>query len=315
VVRASPARVELSLPLVIYREMPPLWDRSFRERFYTRWGRESAVISATTRRAEYPDYTQLLSIKMASGGSEDYFVEGRRIRVDDDTFLILNDGRRYRSLINALQPVHSFSVFFRPGLAREVDDHLRRSTEAQLADPSVDRGGAPEFDERLREHDTAVTPVLRHLQRVIDTGEAEGVWLEEELRLLVSRMLRVEGRQRRADELIASVRPATRRELHRRIGLGATFIHTHYREPIGLRDIARAAHLSPFHFLRTFTAIHGITPSVYLGRKRTAAALRLVAESRWTLTEVAELVGFGSRATLFRHLRAGGHHPPRRPPP
>jgi hypothetical protein len=96
---------------MIYREMPPLWDASFRERFYSRWGRESAAISASARHAEYPDYTQLLSVKVATGGSEDYFVDGRRLRVDDHTFLVLNDGRRYASLINALQPVHSFSVF------------------------------------------------------------------------------------------------------------------------------------------------------------------------------------------------------------
>jgi AraC-like DNA-binding protein len=299
---------------LIYREMPPLWDRSFRERFYARWGRESAVISATTRRAQYPDYTQRLSVKMASGGSEDYFVDGRRMRVDDDTYLILNDGRRYASLIDELHPVRSFSVFFRPGLAREVQDALRRPTEAQLADPSTDRSPPPEFDERLREHDGTVTPVLRHIQRVIDAGGGEDGWLEEQLHFLVGRMLSAESRQRRACELIASAKPATRRELHRRIGLAVTFIHTRFREPIGLEDIARSACLSPYHFLRIFKAVHGITPSTYLNRKRTAAALRLVRESDRTLAEVAELVGFGSRATLFRHLRAARHGPLGRPP-
>lgn len=291
---------------MIYREMPPLWDASFRERFYSRWGGESAAISASTRHAEYPHYTQLLSVKTATGGSEDYFVDGRRIRVDDDTFLILNDGRRYASVINALQPVHSFSVFFRPGLAQEVQDALCRPPEAQLADPSTDSSRPPEFDERLQEHDTTVTPVLRHIQRVIDAGEAEDGWLEEQLQFLMSRMLRLEARRRLANGLIASAKPATRRELHRRIGLGVSFIHTHYCKPIGLREIARAAHLSPFHFLRTFKAVHGITPSTYLNRKRTAVALRLLRDSSWTLTEVADLVGFGNRTTLFRHLRACG---------
>jgi AraC-like DNA-binding protein len=292
--------------MMIYREMPPLGDLSFRESFYTRWGRESAAISATAHRAQYPDYTQLLSVKMATGGSEDYFVDGRRIRVDDDTFLILNEGRRYGSLINALQPVHSFSVFFRPGLAQEVQDALCRPPEAQLADPAVDRSRPPEFDERLREHDTTVTPVLRHIQRVIDAGESDDGWLEEQLHFLIGRMLRLEGRRRLTHELIACAKPATRRELHRRVGLAVTFIHTHYCEPIGLRDIARAAHLSPFHFLRTFKAVYGITPSMYLNHKRTAVALRLVRKSGWTLTEIAEVVGFGNRTTLFRHLRASG---------
>jgi AraC-like DNA-binding protein len=294
---------------MIYRQMPALGDPRFRERFYSRWGRESAVISASARRAEYPDFTQLLSVKMASGGGEDYFVDGRRLRVDDDTYLVLNDGRRYRSLINAAQPVRSFSVFFRSGLAQEVRDALCRPPAAQLADLSADRTKPPEFDERLREHDTTVTPVLRHIQRVIDAGGGGDDWLEEQLQFLIGRMLRVEGGRQRTDELIPSAKPATRRELLRRIGLGTAFIHTHYSEAIGLAEIARAALLSPFYFLRTFRAVHGITPLTYLNRKRTAAALRLLAQSKWTLTEVAALVGFGSRTTLFRHLRASAHRP------
>jgi len=289
---------------VIYREMPPLWDRAFRERFYTRWGRESAVISATTRRVEYPDYTQLLSIKMMTGGREDYFVDGRRVCVDDDTYLILNAGRRYASRIDAMRPAHSFSVFFPAGLAEEVQDSLARSTEALLEYPAGNARHPTEFDERLREHDTTVTPVLRHIQQAVDVGVGDEGWIEEQLHFLLGRMLRLENRQRRAHELIPSTKPATRRELYRRIGLGVTFIHTHFSEPIGLQDVARASHLSPFHFLRTFKALYGVTPSAYLSRKRTGAALRLIREAKWTLTEIAELVGFGSRTTLFRHLRA-----------
>jgi AraC family transcriptional regulator len=284
--------------------MPPVWDRSFLQRFLVRWGQESAVISAAVRRVEYPDCTQLLSLKAVSGGHEDYFVDGRRIRVDDDTFLILNAGRTYGSLINAISPVHSFSIFFGPGLAQGVQDALSRSTEALLGDPSVDRHPPPEFDERLREHECTVTPVLRDIQQVVDAGGGEDAWLEERLHLLMARMLRLQGQEWRTCEVISAAKRATRRELHRRVGLGMTFIHTHFHRPIGLEDIARAAHLSPFHFLRTFKQVYGITPSGYLNRKRTLAALRLLQESEWTLTQIAELVGFGSRSTLYRHLRA-----------
>src|SRR3977135_2100228 len=225
--------------------MPPLWDRAFRERFYTRWGRESAVISATTRRVEYPDYTQLLSIKMMTGGREDYFVDGRRVCVDDDTYLILNAGRRYASRIDAMHPAHSFSVFFPPGLAEEAQDSLARSTEALLAAPAGDGRHSIEFDERLREHDTTVTPVLRHIQQAVDVGVGDAGWIEEQLHFLLGRMLRLENRRRRARELIPSTKPATRRELYRRIGLGVTFIHTHYMEQSRLKYVAHSWHMSP----------------------------------------------------------------------
>jgi len=292
---------------VIYREMPPIWDRAFRQRFYERWGRENAVVAATTRRAQYPPYTQLLSIKMMSHGCEDYFIDGRRICVDDDTFLILNEGRCYGSSIDAIVPGRSFSVFFRPGMAREVQDCMTRSCGSLLDDPDTRRMGNVEFEEQLLEHDTTVTPVLRHLQRVIEDGGGSEEWLEEELQFLLARMLRLRQLRLARQELLAASRPSTRRELARRLSLAVNFIHTHFRSRIGLADIAAAAHLSPFHLLRQFRALHGMTPTVYLSRKRTGAAIRLLRETSWTSTEIAEHVGFGCRTTLFRQLRAVGH--------
>lgn len=296
---------------LIYREMPAVWDPSFRQRFYARWGRESAVISARARRVEYPDYEQLLSIKAAIGGTEHYFVDGRRIAVDDDTFLILNAGRRYASRIDELSPMKTFSIFFRPRLAEEVLTTLGRPAEALLDNPPGEVRSSVEFDERLREHDCSVTPVLTFIRQSLDAGEDDELWLEEQLQLLLGRMLRAEHTHAQATELIPSARPATRRELHRRLGLATTFIHTFFREPIGLADMASAAHLSPFHFLRLFKKVHGVTPSTYLNRKRTLAAQRLIRQSAWTMIEIAEYVGFGSRTSLFRHLKAFGGVAPR----
>jgi AraC family transcriptional regulator len=87
------------------------------------------------------------------------------------------------------------------------------------------------------------------------------------------------------------------------LGFALTFIHTHYRERIGLSDIAAAAHLSSFHFLRAFKATYGVTPSVYLNRKRLKEAVRLLERTSQPLAAVAEQVGFGCRTTLFRRLR------------
>ena len=95
------ARTPPILRPVILTYMPPIWDSAFRPRFYERWGQESAVISARTRHAEYPEFQQLLSVKCAWGGAEEYFVDGQRIAVDDDAFLILNAGRTYASSLKA----------------------------------------------------------------------------------------------------------------------------------------------------------------------------------------------------------------------
>ena len=72
---------------------------------------------------------------------------------------------------------------------------------------------------------------------------------------------------------IPAARATTRRELFRRIGLAVDFIHTRFRERIGLEQIAAAAMLSPYHFLRVFRAVHGVTPSAYLRQQRSLRSI------------------------------------------
>jgi AraC-like DNA-binding protein len=288
---------------MIYRAMPAVWDPQFRSSFYERWGRESAVISARARRAEYAEFRQLLSIKAAIGGAEDYFIDGRRITVDDDTFAIINNDRTYSSRIDALRPVQSFSIFFDRGLPEQAWLSLSRAQSA--LDCPADAGQCPvEFAERLYEHDNLVSPVLRHIRAAVDSGPVEDAWLDEQLLFLLGRMLRLHFRKLRVESAVPSRKPATRRELLRRLNLGVDFIQTRYREPVRLKDIAEAAHLSPFHFLRVFKSVYRISPSDYLNRKRTQVALRLLRESDWTMDAIAGHAGFGSRTGLYRHLKS-----------
>jgi AraC-like DNA-binding protein len=289
---------------LIYREMPATWDPAFRPQFYERWGRESAVISARARRVEYPEFRQLLSIKAAFGGTEDYFLDGHRVSVDDDTFAIINAGRTYGSRIEALWPVHSFTIFFDPALVNVVWKSLSVPVCRQLDDPARGGEGPGEFAERLYEHDRLVSPVLRYIRGAVDGGLDDEQWLDEQLQFLLARMIRLQHRHLRVEAAMPASKPATRRELLRRLGRGVDFIHARYRDPIALKDIATAAHMSPFHFLRTFKSVYHLSPSNYLNRKRAAAALRLLQESDWPMTVIAEQVGFGSRTSLFRHLSA-----------
>ncbi|MDP9090683.1 MAG: AraC family transcriptional regulator [Pseudomonadota bacterium] len=288
---------------MIYRAMPALWDPTFRRSFYERWGHESAVISARTRRAEYPEFRQLLSIKAAVGGAEHYFLDGRRITVDDDTFAIFNHNRIYASCVEALQPVHSFSIFFDRSIASQTWHSLAHPAAA--LDELPDSAGWPvEFAERLYEHENLVSPVLRHIRLTVDAGPVDDAWIEEQLFFLLGRMLRLHYKGARVESVVPSRKPATRRELMRRLNLGVDFMQTRYKDPVLLKDIADAAHLSPFHFLRVFKSVYKVSPSEYLSRKRCAAALRLLQESTWTMNVIAEYVGFGSRTSLYRHLRA-----------
>jgi AraC-like DNA-binding protein len=298
---------------VILTEMPDLLPRpqtprnaEFRREFYRRWGRENCIVSGVSRRVEYRQFRQMLSIKCIARGDETYFVDRRRVTVSDDTYLVLNEGRTYGSVLDTPAEAYSFSLFFRPGFAQEVAGDLGRSLDQALDDGTEPAPGRIEFDESLHPHDTSITPVLRFIQRQVAAGIRDEHWLEEQCHFLLGRLIAAQRKWR--DTLpfeLAHARPGKRAELTRRLMRATDFMYAHAADEITLTDIAAAAHLSRFHFLRLFQMVYGSTPVAALRGLRTRRALALMESTTLTAGEIAARVGM-SRVALWRGLRQTG---------
>ncbi|MGZ5251990.1 MAG: helix-turn-helix domain-containing protein [Caldimonas sp.] len=286
-------------------DLPPLPETNanaeFRRRFYARWGKENAVVCGQSTRAEYATMTQTLSIKMAWRGRERYRLRHREVAVDDENYLILNEGSRYGSVLKADRPAWTFAVFMRPGIDREVRAARRLALGQALEkpDPGAEGGG---FSEHLRRHDELVSPVLRGICEAVLDGERGEEWLEEQLLLLLDGMIAADAADSRALDRLARAKPSTRAELARRLRLAADYIESCHAEPIGLEAMAAVACLSRFHFVRAFKMLYGVTPHTYLLQRRAAAARRLMQSGEHDRDRVAVQAGFGSRSSLRRAL-------------
>src|SRR5438552_18301128 len=76
-----------------------------------------------------------------------------------------------------------------------------------------------------------------------------------------------------------------------------------YAEPLDVPVIAAVAHLSEWHFIRTFRATYGETPHRYLQRRRVERAMFLLRETDRSITDVCLDVGFASLGTFSRTFR------------
>jgi AraC family transcriptional regulator len=98
----------------------------------------------------------------------------------------------------------------------------------------------------------------------------------------------------------------------RRAVHAALWLEANSAEDIDLEKTARVAGLSPFHFLRVFSGVLGVTPHQYLVRTRLRRASRLLAEGERAVTEVALDVGFEDLSNFVRSFRrAAGVSPGR----
>jgi len=99
----------------------------------------------------------------------------------------------------------------------------------------------------------------------------------------------------------------------RRIAVeAALWIEANAAQPLDLEDTARQVGLSPFHFLRTFRRVLGVTPHQYLVRMRLRRAARLLAEGELPVTEVALEVGFADLSNFVRTFHRAAGTPPAR---
>lgn len=169
---------------------------------------------------------------------------------------------------------------------------------------------AQSFDDRRATWDTGCVPPIPELmvfgelaQAAVDGGHDAGV---DELGLLfAARFVDVVSQRRRGD----AARPV--RALDRRRAItAALWIDAHSNEPIDLETTAHQAGLSPYHFLRSFSKVLGVTPHQYLVRSRLRHAARLLADDAASVTDVALDVGFADLSNFVRTFhRAAGVSP------
>jgi AraC-like DNA-binding protein len=92
----------------------------------------------------------------------------------------------------------------------------------------------------------------------------------------------------------------------------ALWIDAHSHQQIDLEQAAGQAGISPFHFLRLFSSVLGVTPHQYLVRSRLRHAARLLADNDVSVTDVAYDVGFGDLSNFVRTFHRAAGVSPRR---
>jgi len=170
----------------------------------------------------------------------------------------------------------------------------------------------PELAEVIGDQDeiwrTGGVPPLPELMVVGELAQAAAedrtdVGLDELAMSFAARFVDVvSGRERRA--------PDARARDRRRAVDAALWIDAHSHEPVDLECAAGEVGLSPFHFLRLFSKVLGVTPHQYLVRSRLRRAARLLCEEERSITDVALDVGFGDLSNFVRTFhRAAGVSP------
>jgi len=223
------------------------------------------------------------SISFVRKGSFGYHCRGRSHELVAGSLLIGSPGTEFVCTHDHVCGDECLSFFFAP----ELVDTIGERAEAWQV------GATPPLAELM---------VFCELAQAAADGRTD-IGLDEAGHLIASRLVEVvSGKPSKQASVTARDR--------RRAVEAALWIDANSQREIELEDIARQAGVSPFHFLRLFSAALGVTPHQYLVRSRLRRAARHLADDDKAVTEIAYDVGFNDLSNFVRTFhRAAGVSP------
>src|SRR5215475_968393 len=223
------------------------------------------------------------SISFVRKGSFGYHCRGRSHELVAGSFLIGTPGTEFVCTHDHVCGDECLSFFFEPELVETVGERAE----------AWEVGATPPLAELM---------VLGELAQAAADGQSD-IGLDEVGHLIARRLVEVvSGKPDRQTRVTARDR--------RRAVEAALWIDAHSHRDIELEDVARQAGVSPFHFLRLFAAVLGVTPHQYLVRSRLRRAARQLADHDKAVTEIAYDVGFNDLSNFVRTFhRAAGVSP------
>ncbi|MFO7171771.1 MAG: AraC family transcriptional regulator [Bacillota bacterium] len=103
--------------------------------------------------------------------------------------------------------------------------------------------------------------------------------------------------------VVETILSLTARDAADPVAAAMAYVRHHYHSPCRLEEVARAVHLSPFHFSRLFKKRTGMTFGQYLTAERVERARQLLLHSNLPIDEVARRVGYHKTGHFSRKFR------------
>lgn len=264
----------------------------------------NVVFNAQAREYSVRGFPGPFSIKGVTRGEAVWRVGGQRFVVDSTSWLIIDRLSAYDLEIRSAEPVETFVVFFADALLADVATSRLFSIERLLDDPTARTQPELPITRRLWSGITDFERALRSLREASrDLAEATQGMLDGELRVCLDACADLAARVRQEQQRIRAARPATRRELYRRVLRGKSYLDENMARVFDLEEAARAACLAPHHFHRTFRCAFGATPYSHVIARRIATARRLLAETEGTVAEICATVGYESLPSFTSRFR------------
>jgi AraC family transcriptional regulator len=265
--------------------------------------KKNVIICASSKDVSYPEHWGPLSIKCTLRGTEHYECHNRFYSVNEEHYLILNEGQYYSSYIYSDTATESFTVNFSTEFRQCV-------LESFQGDFDEYQNKSFEFIEKLYKHNDLVSPLLIKLYKASVVKKPDMHDITEIYYRLLENLLLQQINLRKEVRKINAVKYSTQQELYRRLHFAKDFIHSCYMTEVSIDKLASIACLNKAYFLREFKKYFGITPYQYIIAQRLKAAKKMLETTSYSITEICFAVGYHDITSFCKLFKKNFHTTP-----
>ncbi len=255
------------------------------------------ISTAVTRTEHYPvhDHPTQFQLEIVLRGATECGIGRQRFQVPQESFSIVNPNVEHYNITRRWK--HAVFVIF----PRQVLDETAWQMYRFFTHPVAFSDVVAPCPDTLR----TTAHLLVH-EAMGNDQPGNGLLLDSTLLQLGVFLLRSLHGNYTSRAHAASQPSPSQAQLARAVDL----IHSCYPDNLSLNDLAEAAAMSRYHFLRSFKTQIGMTPYAYLLRVRLHHAAAHLRSSSQSITDIATACGFASTSRLSEAFRRQYHCTP-----
>ncbi len=252
------------------------------------------------------------SIKYVVDGTELYSVNGTKYVVKNREYILANSHSEGYVEVGSRKAVAGICIDVAPDILSEV---VASYTEPGTPVPDIDLdrffNSGDFMENKYTATRTHLGACLLEVEHALKEDPSRDFQMNREFYLvLAEKIVRDHIPVFRKLQSVRAVKPATRKDLLRKVEKAREYIDLFYQKELSIARIALEAGLSEYHFFRLFRSVYALSPHQYIVRKRLAFAKELIRQEDVAISVAAVMSGFSDIHAFSKAFRKFFGHAP-----
>jgi AraC family transcriptional regulator len=249
------------------------------------------------------EHVSRFSIRTITNGYQLYHFDGRDHVLNDQNFLVINQGQKFSNFLNQECEAEGLIVAYNPVFINNFLFEQNHPTQYLLDNPFQKTEASLYFYNNSFTKTNAIDTIFKTLIDSIKEGIVDTLFYHQVLLDILNELSTIESKMKSKIATLNALKQSTKEELYRRLSNSKEFIDAHLGEKLSLERLSQIACLSPFHFLRSFATLYSVTPYQYILTERLKRAHFLIQNEDQSIQCIMNATGFENYRTFQRAFK------------